>query len=188
MNKPRHQNPDRILKEIEEETRKEFLPIIGPQKGKVLVDLIIKHQPKKILEVGTLIGYSAILMGEYLQKDGQIITIEIDPPDVRRAKENIKKAGMENRIQILIGDAVERIKELDGPFDLLFLDAEKEEYLAYLKAAENKLSSNAVIVADNAGVFAEEMKDYLTYVRNSKKYKSTTLDFGFDAVEVTNIQ
>lgn len=177
--------PEEILREIEEEAKHQFLPIIGPIKGKVLADVIKKYKPKTILEVGTLIGYSAVLMSQFLLRNGKIISIEIDSNIAKIAKQNFKKAGVDKKIDLKIGDALKVIPELKGPFDMLFLDAEKEEYLDYLKLAEGKLSDHAVVIADNVKIFAESMKDYLDYVRNSDRYQSQTYDFGFDAVEVS---
>ncbi|MBI2051426.1 O-methyltransferase [Candidatus Roizmanbacteria bacterium] len=174
-----------VLREIEKEAKTRFLPIIGPEKGEVLVKIIKKYKPERILEVGTCVGYSAILMSRDLPKTGNIVTIEIDPEVARTAQENIIKARAHKKIEIVIGDAIDAIPTLEGPFDLLFLDAAKDKYLNYLKQAESKLSPDAVVVADNAGVFAWEMRNYLRYVRKSGRYKSTTYDLGFDALEVS---
>lgn len=172
-----------ILKEIEQFARQYNLPIIGSRKGGVLINVIKKYKPKRILEIGTLIGYSTILMASYL-KDGKITTIEIDNKVAEIAKENFKKAKFFN-INLITGNALNIIPKLKEKFDMLFLDAAKEEYYSYLKYAEPKLNKNAVIVADNVGIFGNAMKDFLDYVRNSGKFISKTYDFGFDAVEVS---
>lgn len=176
---------DDVLKNIQEEAKYTFLPIIGPQKGRVLVDVVKQHKPKNILEVGTLVGYSAILMSQYLPKSSRITTIEINPQIAEIAAKNFKKAGVEKLIELKIGNAIGVIPTLINKFDLLFLDAAKEEYLQYLKLAEPKLEKDAIVVADNVGMFENAMKDYLDYVRNSPQFKSKTIDFGFDAVEVS---
>lgn len=173
-----------ILERIEEYSKREFLPIIGSIKGKLLGELVKKYRPKLILEVGTLVGYSAILMARHLDK-GRIISIEIDPRIARIAKANIEEARFEDRVEIIVGNSVKILKELIGRFDLVFLDASNEEYLDYLKLAEDKLSKRAVIVADNAKMFKEDMKDYLDYVRSSGKYRSEFHDFGFDGMEIS---
>ncbi len=92
-------NVDKILKEIEEKAETEFLPIVGPERGKILSEEIRKAEPKRVLEVGTLIGYSAILMGRELSKKAQIITIENHVEEAKAAKENIRRADIppENR-------------------------------------------------------------------------------------------
>ena len=151
----------------------------------MLIDVIKKTKPLKILEIGTLVGYSSILMKIYSKEKARIISCEINPLFMKVARTNIKRAGFEKKITIKLGDAKKTIKSLKGKFDMLFIDAIKTEYLDYLLLAERILSSNAIIVADNVGNAAKEMEDYLTYVRNSGKYKSKTYDFGFDAVEVS---
>ena len=176
---------DKVLKEIEKTSVRQFLPIVGPDKGKVLVDVIKKYKPKRVLEVGTLVGYSAILMSQHLAAGGKVVSIEINAQTAKIAKDNIKKAGFESKVDVVIGDAIETIPKLKGTFDILFLDAAKEEYLDYLKTAEDKLSKNTIVVADNVKVFEDAMKDYLDYVRGSGKYKSKTYDTGHDAIEVS---
>lgn len=180
-------NPDKVLKEIEAATDEGFLPIIGPVKGKALIQTVEKEKPERILEVGTLFGYSAIMMASALpyEKAPEIVTIEIDKDNARVARQNIKQAGFEDKIKVKVGDAKKVIPKLKGKFDMLFLDAIKEDYLTYLKKAESKLSEDAVVVADNVKVFKHALEEYLDYVRDSGKYKSKTYDFDFDAVEVS---
>lgn len=176
---------DYVLKKIENEADNERWPIIGPQKGQVLVEAVRKFQPKRVLEVGTLVGYSTILMSQYLPQKAKIIAVEIDPQIARLARNNFSAAGISGRVELEIGDAREVIERLAGPFDLVFLDAAKEQYLQYLQSVEEKLSPNAVIVADNVKIFADTLSDYLQYVRRRGPYESETYDFGFDAVEVS---
>jgi len=174
-----------ILKKIEQLSKQYNLPIIGSRKGEVLVNVIKEYKPKNILEIGTLIGYSAILMSLYLQKNGKITTIEINEKIAKVAEENFRKAGLSSKVNLITGNALEIIPKLKEKFDMLFLDAAKEEYYNYLKRAEPKLNKNAVIVADNVGIFGNAMRDFLDYVKNSGKFTSKTYDFGFDAVEVS---
>lgn len=176
---------ERILSQIEALSEKHFLPIIGPAKGAVLTEAIRKFKPKRVLEVGTLIGYSAILMGKDLASDAELITIEIHRDEAELAEKNISQAAIPPKVQVLVGDAREIIPKLPGSFDMVFLDAEKNEYLQYLLLVENKLHMGSVVVADNAGIFADQMSDYLGYVRSSGRYKSRYLPFGGDGVEVS---
>jgi len=174
-----------VLEEIETMTEREFLPIIGPDKGQVLIKVIQESRPKRILEIGTLIGYSAILMAKELDADACITTIEIHAEEAKLARENIEKAKVRPRIDVIVGDANKIIPKLTGKFDMVFIDAAKEEYLDYLKLMEKKLHKGSVIVADNAGIFADQMKEYLDYVRSSGKYTSKYMPFGEDGVEVS---
>jgi predicted O-methyltransferase YrrM len=176
---------DAVLKEIERMTERKFLPIVGPCKGGVLVEMIHKINPMRILEVGALIGYSTILMGKELRNDAHLITIEIHADEAKMALENIKKARLAPTIDVMVGDAIEVIPKLTGKFDMVFIDADKTEYLDYLRLAEDKLHKGSVVVADNAGIFADQMKDYLDYVRSSGKYSSKYVPAGEDGLEVS---
>ncbi len=183
--KPLVSGAEEVLRQIEEKSKKQFLPIIGPRKGKLLVEEIRKAKPHHVLEVGTLIGYSAILMGKELDKDSEIVTIEIHRDEAEIAGENIVDANIPAKIKIIAGDALQMIPTLKGIFDFAFIDAEKSEYFQYLKLVEDKLHKGAVVFADNAGIFADQMRDYLDYVRNSSNYKSRYVQVGNDGVEIS---
>jgi predicted O-methyltransferase YrrM len=184
-----------LLRELEQIEKREHLPSIGPIKGKIISDIIKRYKPTKILEIGTLHGYSAILMVDLLFDDGKLITIEIDKNLADIARKNIAKAGLSNKIDVISGNALEVIPTLTGyKFDLIFLDAAKSEYLQYLRLLEEKhlMKKDSVVVADNVILYENEMKDYLEYVRSSDRYKSqtteTTLEFNKnvkDALEIS---
>jgi len=176
---------EEILAEIEALAENDFLPIVGPLKGKYLMEEVRKSKPKHVLEVGTLIGYSAILMGKELGSDSEIVTIEIHPEEAEQAGDNILKANILPKVKIISGDALTIIPTLQGSFDFAFIDAEKTEYLKYLKLAEPKLHSGTVVFADNAGFFADQMRDYLDYVRSSGAYRSCYIQVGDDGVEIS---
>ena len=176
---------DKVLKEIESMSGRKFLPIVRSDKGRVLARVIHDVKPKRVLEVGTLIGYSAILMAKELESGARLITIEIDANEAEMAKENIERAELPPSIDVIVGDAIEVIPKLAGKFDMVFIDADKTEYLDYLRLVERKLHRGSVVVADNAGIFADQMKDYLDYVRSSGRYRSEYVSFGEDGVEVS---
>jgi predicted O-methyltransferase YrrM len=176
---------DEVLRLIEQASEKNFLPIIGPHKGKILAEEIRKAKPQHLLEVGTLIGYSAILMGKELDDKAEIVTIEIHRDEAELAGKNIVRANIPPKVKIITGDALQVIPTLMEQFDFAFIDAEKSEYFQYLKLAEAKLRKGAVVFADNAGIFADQMKDYLDYVRHSGKYQSRYIQVGEDGVEIS---
>lgn len=200
-----------VLSEIEEIAKKNSLPSIGPIKGKIIGDIIKKYKPKRILEIGTLHGYSAILMANFLlsvdDDDGNdntikeiiVTSLEIDKNLVNIAKKNIEKAGLSDRIEVITGDALEIIPKLNNHynhyrFDMVFIDAVKNQYLRYLKLVEENDLMNkevAVVIADNVLVYENEMKDYLEYVRNSGLYNSytteTTLEFTKNVKDVLEV-
>ena len=174
-----------VLREIEKRANHEFLPIVGPEKGQVIVETIRKVKPKQVLEVGTLIGYSAILIGKELDETAHVTTIEIHPDEAKTAVEYIRKAVTPAQIEVITGDAIQVIPELKENFDFVFIDAEKTQYLNYLRLVEDKLCEGAVVVADNAGIFANQMKNYLDYVRHSGKYSSKYVPVGVDGIEIS---
>jgi predicted O-methyltransferase YrrM len=176
---------DAVLREIEEMGKKSFIPSIGPVKGKILAEVVRKHKPRKILEVGSLYGYSAILIAKNSPVNAEITTVEKNPEHARITEQNVERAKLEGQIRILRGDAIEILTKLPGPFDLVFLDAEKTQYLDYLKAVENKLHQGSVVVADNVGVFQDQMQNYLHYVRNTGRYRSQTVDTLLEFSETT---
>ena len=176
---------DDVLRDIEKSTEEKFLPIIGPTKGTFLVEAVKTYSVKRVLEVGTLVGYSSILIAKNLPEDGKVETIEVNPHSADVAKKNIEIAGLNDKITIHLGDAIKVIPGIGGLFDMAFLDAAKNEYMEYLKLCEGKVKKDGVIFADNVKIFAGEMKEFLDYVRNSGKYESRYIDAGYDGVEVS---
>jgi predicted O-methyltransferase YrrM len=185
-----------LLNQLEQIAKRKQLPSIGPVKGRIISDIIKKYRPTSILEIGTLHGYSAILMGNLLPDDtGKLITIEIDRHFANIAMKNIEKAGLSYKIKVICSNAIDVIPVLDDhKFDMVFLDAIKTQYLRYLKLTEEKnlINEGSVVVADNVILYESEMKDYLEYVRNSGNYQSqtteTTLEFNKnvkDALEIS---
>ncbi len=176
---------DDVLGEIEAMAKREFLPIVGPRKGEILAESIRKVKPKHVLEVGTLIGYSAILIAKELGPNAGITTIEIHAEEAKVAERNIRRAGLSPKVRVIVGDAINVIPTLKECYDAVFIDAEKSEYYEYLRLMEPKLHRGAVVVADNAGIFADQMQDYLDYVRNSGSYESKFFRVCEDGVEVS---
>ena len=167
-----------VLRRLEKMADKQFVPSIGPIKGKIITGIIQKYKPRNILEVGTLYGYSAILMADTLNgANGKVITIEIDKPIADIARKNIADAGLADKIDVIVGNALDVIPRLNSKFDLLFLDAAKNEYLKYLELAQKRnLKEGSIIVADNVEISKSEMQDYLEHVRNSRGYRSKTIE------------
>ena len=176
---------DRVLRAIEVESERSYLPIIGPYRGKKLAEIVRKANPKRVLEVGGLVGYSTILMGRELGSGTEIVSIEIDEDEAEAARFNIRDADIKPEVHVLVGDASDLIPKIGGQFDLVFLDADKHEYLRHLQLVEGKLHKGSTIVADNAGISAHSMRDYLNYVRKSGKYESRYVPAGRDGLEVS---
>jgi predicted O-methyltransferase YrrM len=137
-----------VMREQEEFASSEGVPIVHWETGRFLAVLVRSLDPALVLEVGTAIGYSTLHMAEALGR-GRIVTIERDPERVGQARGYLERAGVAERVDVVEGDALEQIERLDGPFDLIFLDATKGEYADYLRMAEAKASERALLVIDN---------------------------------------
>ena len=120
------------LERIKQKALEEHIPIIMDETLDVIEKYLESNKPKRILEIGTAVGYSAICFTEFLDKEGKIDTIERDLERVKEAKENIKKVGVENKINIYEGDAVEILPTLNNQYDVVFIDAAKGKYPFFL--------------------------------------------------------
>lgn len=138
-----------FLKELEDYADERFIPIIQREVKAFLAALLDFKRPKRILEVGSAIGYSSILFSEHIRKGGEIITLEKDEKYAAIARENIKKAGKENVIRLIEGAAEETITTVEGSFDMLFLDANKSQYRYYFDVIYPMLNEGGIIICDN---------------------------------------
>jgi caffeoyl-CoA O-methyltransferase len=159
--------------------------IIGPKRGYILVRIASEFHPQRILEIGTNVGYSTILMAKELPKRARITTIEINPEFAKQAKDNIKRANLEPTIEVLVGDALKLIPTLKEEYEFVFIDALKTQYYAYLMALEPFLFRGSMIVADNVGKSNDKMQDYLKHVRESGQYTSRFIMVDDDGVELS---
>ena len=148
-----HSSPeDPVLAELNRQT---WLNAIQPRmlsgylQGKILEMISLMVHPGYILEIGTFTGYSAICMAKGLKKNGKLITIEVNDEMEDIIKEYFNKSGFSNQIELIIGKALEIIPNLDHSFDLVFIDADKQEYIDYYKAVLPKLNQGGYILADN---------------------------------------
>ena len=137
------------LHELEKYARETNVPIVRPQMQSLLKFLLTWGRPMKILEVGTAIGFSALLMSEYAPQGCHITTIEKYEKRIPVAKENFRRAGMEEKITLMEGDAADILKELAGPYDFIFMDAAKGQYLHFLPEVLRLLAEGGVLVTDN---------------------------------------
>ena len=137
------------LNELERYAKKTNVPIIRTEMQSLLKFLLAMKEPKEILEVGTAIGFSALLMSEYGPKDCHITTIEKYEKRIPLAKENFKKAGKEEAITLLEGDATEILQTLDGSYDFIFMDAAKGQYINFLPDILRLLKVGGLLISDN---------------------------------------
>ena len=163
------------IENIKQKALEEHIPIIMDDTLDVIAKYLKEIEPKRILEIGTAVVYSAICFSEFLEHNGRIDTIERDNERVNEAKENIKKAGVEEKIHIYEGDAVEILPTLNEKYDVVFIDAAKGKYPFFLKEALRMIEPNGIIFADNILYKGYVMSDYnkhkqRTAVRNLREY------------------
>ena len=184
-----------IIEQIEQEAKETFVPIIRKETQSFLKVLLLMKKPVRVLEVGTAIGYSAILMSHYLPKDGRIMTIEKYEKRIPIARENFSRAAVADRITLLEGDALDIMKSLEEPFDFIFMDAAKGQYIHYLPEAIRLLAPEGVLMSDNVlqdgdvieSRFAVErrnrtihsrMREYLYELKHNEQLQTSILPLG----------
>ncbi len=137
------------LDELEAYAIQTQVPIIRKEMQSFMRTMLLMNKPKRILEVGTAIGFSALLMSEFMPQDGHITTIENYEKRIPIARANFQKYGKEDRITLLEGDAAEVLKTLEGPYDFIFMDAAKGQYIHYLPQIMRILTPGGVLISDN---------------------------------------
>ena len=167
-------NKEELMK-IKEKALEDHIPIIMDDTLEVIAEILTKIKPEKILEIGAAVGYSAMCFSEYLQDGGKIDTIERDEERIIQAKENFIKVGVEDKIKLYEGDAVEILPTLNEKYDVVFIDAAKGKYPFFLEQALRMLNDKGVIIADNVLYKGYVMSDYnkhkqRTAVRNLREY------------------
>ena len=164
-----------LIDSIKQKALEEHIPIIMDDTLEVVDKILTEIKPKRILEIGTAVGYSAICFSKYLQPNGKIDTIERDSERIAEARINIEKIGVADKINIYEGDAVEILPTLNEKYDVVFIDAAKGKYPFFLKEALRMIKPNGVILADNILYKGYVMSDYnkhkqRTAVRNLREY------------------
>lgn len=185
---------DGILAELEKFAEENHVPIVHPEVARLLVVLGKLARPRRILEIGTAIGYSALLFSTILQPGGKIDTIERYDVMVDRAMGNIKKAGLEDTITVMAGDALEVLRCLDKQYDMVFVDAAKGQYLEFLPECLRMLNKGGLLISDNVlykGMVATDelvvrrkktivkrMRDYLDVICHHEELETSLIPMG----------
>ena len=161
-----------ILDQIEKEAIAAYVPIIRKEMQSFLKLLLAMQKPMRILEVGTAVGFSAILMAQYAPADCEIVTIENYEKRIPVAKENFKRAGKDEQITLLEGDAMQILPTLSGEFDMIFMDAAKGQYINFMPDILRLLKSGGVLVSDNVLQDGDIIEShYIVERRNRTIYK-----------------
>lgn len=169
-----------FLNELERDAVKTNVPVIRPQMQSFLKLLLAMKQPKQILEVGTAIGFSALLMSEYGPKDCKITTIEKYEKRIPVARANFKKAGKEETITLLEGDASQILKELTGFYDFIFMDAAKGQYIHFLPDILRLMPVGGVLVSDNVLQDGDVMESRFAVTRRDRTIHSRMRDYLYE--------
>jgi predicted O-methyltransferase YrrM len=190
-----------LLNVIEQEALRDFVPIIRPQMQSFLRVLLSIKRPVRILEVGTAVGFSTLLLCEYAPRESRITTIEKFEKRIPIARNNFKRAGKENQITLLEGDAMEILAGLDTTYDFIFMDAAKGQYINYLPHILRILEPQGLLVSDNVlqegdiieSRFAVEkrnrtiyrrMREYLYELKHNKELLTSIIPLG-DGVTIS---
>lgn len=157
-----------ILDIIEREALDSYVPIIRKEMQSFLKLLLAMQKPKRILEVGTAVGFSAILMAEYDPEACEITTIENYEKRIPIAKENFKRAGKEDQITLIEGDAAEVLKQLSEPYDMIFMDAAKGQYIHFMPDILRLLKTGGVLVSDNVLQDGDIIESHFAVTRRNR--------------------
>lgn len=184
-----------VCMSIEEEARRDMVPIIRKEMASFLKVILSMKKPLNILEIGTAVGYSAVLMGENTGDDTRITTIENYDVRIPIARHNFVRAGMENKITLIEGDALEVLKTLTGPYDFIFMDAAKAQYITILPDVIRLLDKDGILITDNVlqegdiiesryavtrrnRTIYERMREYLYAVTHSDELTTSIIPIG----------
>ena len=185
---------EKLFKKMEEYGHANHVPIINENGLKVLLDTVRKYKPKRVLEIGTAIGYSALQIAANAAEGVEITTLELSEERARLARSFMEESPYNSQITILTGDAGKLLEEISGSYDFVFIDAAKGQYPYYLRKIQPYLADDAVIAADNVlfrgyvrgGVEAprrfrtivKRLREYLSMVENNPEYTTSIYDNG----------
>jgi predicted O-methyltransferase YrrM len=184
-----------IVGEIEREALADEVPIIRKETKEWMKTMLLIKQPVKVLEVGTAVGFSAIYMSQYLPENGHITTIEKWEPRIEQAKINFARAGLEDKVTLLEGDAADWLSKLTDCFDLIFMDAAKGQYIHFLPDVVRLLAPGGVLISDNVlqdgdvldsryvverrnRTIHSRMREYLYTLKNHEELETSIIPLG----------
>ncbi len=198
-----HKKEEPFFADLRRYAEENHIYIVKPQVEKLLCVLMSLVKPKNILEVGTAIGYSSMLMLKYAGEDAQLTTIERDEEVLLMAKENIKARGVDVRIHTIFGDATEVLESLSGEFDFVFIDAAKGQYRDHFEKSLKLIKSGGIILTDDVLYFGmtasdelatkkhititRRLREYLDFLCSDERFETTILPIG-DGVAITYVK
>ncbi len=176
-----------IVEEIEQQALADGVPIIRQEMGSLLKVLVALKKPTKILEVGTAVGYSSILMAENMPENCTITTIEKYDKRIPIARANIKRAGYEDRITLIEGDAIEVMKELDDSYDIIFMDAAKGQYINFLDDVMRLLAPGGMLISDNVLQEGEIIESKFGVIRRNRTIHMRMREYIYAITHMDNL-
>lgn len=177
-----------FLNEIEREAKETNVPIIRTQTQSLIKFLLAMHKPMSILEVGCAIGFSALLMSEYAPEGCRITTIEKYEKRIPIARENFRRAGREESILLLEGDAADILKELKGSYDLIFMDAAKGQYIHFMPEVLRLLSAGGILVSDNVLQDGDVIESRFAVTRRNRTIHSRMREYLYELTHHPDLQ
>lgn len=177
-----------VIEAIEQEALDTFVPIIRKETQSFLKVLLKIKKPLRILEVGTAVGFSSILMSEYMPEGGHITTIENYEKRIPIARENFRRAGKEDQITLIPGDALEVMKELSGPYDFIFMDAAKGQYIHYLPEVLRLLAPEGVLMSDNVLQDGDVIESRFAVERRNRTIHSRMREYLYELTHHEELQ
>lgn len=176
-----------LLECIQKEAHDNHVPIIRKETQNLLKLLLAMNRPKRILEVGTAVGFSALLMEEYNPQQCKITTIENYEKRIPVAKENFLRAGKQNVIELLQGDAALVLKELQEPYDFIFMDAAKGQYINFLPDVMRLLKDNGVLISDNVLQDGDIIESRFAVTRRNRTIHKRMRDYLYEITHMENL-
>lgn len=176
-----------LLEKIEKEARENYVPVIRKETQNLLKLLLAMNRPKRILEVGTAVGFSALLMEEYNPVECKITTIENYEKRIPIAKENFLRAGKQNVIELIEGDAAMVLKELQESYDFIFMDAAKGQYINFLPEVMRLLKSGGVLVSDNVLQDGDIIESRFAVTRRNRTIHKRMRDYLYEITHVKDL-
>ena len=189
------------LKIVKEKALENHIPIIMDDTLEKIEEILKEEKPKRILEIGTAVGYSATMFAKYTDEDCIIDTIEIDEERAKEAKENREKIGVANRINIIVGNAVDILPTISQEYDIVFIDAAKGKYPVFLENAIRLIKNDGLILADNIlykgyvmsdynkhkqRTAVRHLREYIQEITENEKLESEILEIG-DGLAITRV-
>ena len=179
---------DEVITSIRREAEENKVPIIRREAGEFIKLLLLMNKPARILEIGAAVGFSAIFMSRFLEDGAHITTIENYPPRIEQAKKNIVRAGVQDKVTLLEGDALEILPELSGEYDMVFMDAAKGQYGSFFEESIKRLKPGGVLLCDNVLQDGDVLESRFAVTRRNRTIHARMRDYLYRLTHDENLE